>query len=136
MKSEVYESFGRDLLRGKFNLEGDVIMGMLVMGYIPNIANHKNRLDITNEVKELGYEAGGRELSGKAIVRDKLRKSPALKADDLVWGMATIIASGVVLYKKDGALIAYIDFGAPVESVNGEFRVTWDKSGILTMSLT
>ena len=141
MKSEVYESFGRDLLRGKFNLEGDVIMGMLVMGYFPDVVRHSVRSDVASEVHGSGYMSGGAVLCGQSVARDKAMRHPVFTASPLVWPKVTVEATGVVLYKANGntrsdELIAYVDFGNPIRSMNGEFKVLWNKTGILALCLS
>jgi hypothetical protein len=62
-----------------------------------------------------------------------------LDAADVTWATSTITARYAVIYESTGtdatsALIAYVDFGADVVSSGGNFTITWDVAGIVTLT--
>jgi len=99
--------------------------------YSPNQETHTIKTDVTNEVTGDGYTAGGKLLTTPTVT--EASRVTTLDADDVEWTASTITARTAVLY-DDGAandpLIAYIDFGEDVSSVDGSFKVVWGASGI------
>ena len=63
-----------------------------------------------------------------------------LSGDPVTWAGATIHATHAVIYDSTpGAdatnpLIAYVDFGGDVDSTAGDFTITWNAGGILTIT--
>lgn len=107
--------------------------------YVPNIDTHAKRSDITNEVVGAGYTAGGATLANKTVVANLTSDKGVFDADDVVFSTATITARGAVLYKSRGGastadeLISYLDFGSDITSTAGNFNITFDVNGILTI---
>lgn len=141
MADVIYNSFKRDIANGSIDLDTDTIKVMLVTStYTPDQDAHTKRSDVTNEVSGTGYSAGGATLANKTVTADNTNNRGVFDADDTSWASSTITARGAVLYKSRGGastadeLIAYIDFGSDKISTGGTFQITWNASGILTLS--
>lgn len=93
----------------------------------------------TNEVTGTGYVAKGYTLANKTSAQ----ATGVYTFDNTVdpsWAMATITASGAIVFKDTGTtttspLIAYLDFGGSVSSTAGTFTVTLNASGIFTVTM-
>jgi hypothetical protein len=141
MANVLYNSFKRDIANGSIDLDTDTIKLMLVTStYVPNIDTHTKRSDITNEVVGVGYTAGGVTLANKTVAVNNTTDKGVFDADDITIPNATITARGGVLYKSRGGvatadeLIGYIDFVTDVISTGGNFTITFDVAGIITIS--
>jgi hypothetical protein len=141
MANVLYNSFKRDIANGSIDLDTDTIKLMLVTSvYVPNIDTHTKRSDITNEVVGVGYTAGGVTLANKTVTVNNTTDKAVFDADDITIPNATITARGGVLYKSRGGLatadelIGYLDFVTDVVSTGGNFAITFDANGIITIS--
>lgn len=140
MANAKYNGFKVALANGGIDLDTDAIKVMLVdSSYTPNIDTHANRSDVTGEVSGTGYTAGGQALANKSVTQDNTNDTMVFDADDVTWAASTITARGAVLYKDTGSaatdtLIAYFDFGVDESSSSGDFKITWNSGGILTLS--
>jgi hypothetical protein len=141
MANLIYNSFLRDIQNGSIDLDTDTIKMMLVTSaYTPNVDTNTKRSDVTNEVVGAGYTAGGVTLAGKTVTQNNTNNTGVFDADDIVIPTATITARAGVLYKSRGGLasadelIGYIDFGSDIVSTAGNFTVTFNASGILTLA--
>lgn len=117
----------------------DTIKCMLVTsGYTVSQTTHRYVSDVSNEIVGTGYIAGGKALTNKteAFVGQVKR----FDADDVVWTNSTITARGAVVYVDTGnsstsALICFVDFGRDVDTVEGDFTVAWDPTGLFTATV-
>lgn len=141
MANVLFNSFKRDVMNGSLDLDTDTVKVMLVTSaYTPDQDTHTKRSDITNEVTGTGYVAGGAALANKAVTVDNTGNKGVFDSDDVTWASSTITARGAVLYKSRGGLasadelIEYIDFGVDKISATGNFTITWDAAGILTLA--
>ena len=140
MANQIFNSFKRDVINGSIDLDTDTIKLMLVTSsYTPNIDTHTKRSDVTNEVTGTGYTAGGVALANKTVTVNNTTDKGVFDADDVTLSTATITARGAVLYKSRGGassadeLICYLDFGSDITSTAGNFNITFDATGILTL---
>lgn len=140
MANLIYNSFKRDTMNGAIDLDTDTIKMMLVTStYAPNQDTHTKRSDVTNEVVGTGYTAGGVTLANKVVSVDNTGNTGVFDADDITIPTATITARGGVLYKSRGGLatadelIGYLDFGSDITSTAGNFMITFNVGGILTL---
>jgi hypothetical protein len=140
MANATYNSFKRDIANGSINLSADIIKVMLVTStYVPAIKTHTKISDVTNEVVGTGYTAGGITLAGKTVVANNTTDKGVFAASNITLSSATITARGAVLYKSRGGvatldeLVCYVDFNADITSTNGNFAITFDVNGILTI---
>ncbi len=140
MADLIYNSFKRDTMNADIDLSADTIKLMLVtVNYNPNQDNDSKRSDVGHEVVGTGYTAGGVTLANKTVTQNNTNNTAVFDADDIVIPNATITARAGVLYKSRGGaasadeLIAYLDFGSNITSTNGDFVVSFNANGILTL---
>ena len=141
MANLIYNSFLRDIQNGSIDLDTDTIKLMLVTSaYTPNIDTHTKRSDVTNEVVGVGYTAGGVTLAGKTVTQNNTDNTGVFDADNITISTSTITARAGVLYKSRGGassadeLIGYLDFGSDIISTAGDFNITFNAAGILTLA--
>ncbi len=118
----------------------DTIKVMLTTSaYIPDQDNHAYKSSVTNEVVGTAYVARGKALTTKTSTYTGATNVVKLAADNVQWATSTITARIAVIYDDTGvdatsALIGYVDFGVDVISTGGNFDITWDANGILTVT--
>ena len=140
MANLIYNSFLRDIQNGSIDLDTDTIKLMLVTSaYTPNIDTHTKRSDVTNEVVGVGYTSGGVTLAGKTVTQNNTNNTGVFDADNITIPASTITARAGVLYKSRGGLasadelIGYLDWGSDIVSTAGDFNITFNAAGILTL---
>lgn len=123
----------------KIDWLSDVIKVMLcTSAYTPNQDTHAFKTDVTNEVTGTGYDAGGKELTGKTLAYDAATNKTTLDGDDVSWPNSTITARYAVVYDatpsldEDKPLVGYVDFGEDKSTNDGEFKVQWNIDGMYT----
>ena len=142
MADVIYLSFGLDLAVGDINLKNDTFKVMLLDAkYEPDAAKHRRRSDvmaheIRNGETNSGYVSGGQELKNQSVTVG-LDGSVTLKAADIEWKDSTLQARFAVVYKNRGGeakldeLVSCVDFGSV--QTRQEFKIVWDKAGVLGM---
>jgi hypothetical protein len=96
--------------------------------------------DVGAEVVTGGeYVSGGKILSGKTLGYTAGTNVIKFAASNVTWAASTITASYAVIYKNSGnpatsPLMGFVDFGAVYSSSAGDFTITWDAGGILTVT--
>lgn len=140
MASSLYANF---LLKGfdgsDIDLANDTIKVALAdSGYTPNTQTHDFFDDVTNEEAGTGYTAGGATLANKTWT---VSSATVVKfdADDTSWASSTITTRYAIIYKSTGVsstspLIAVVDFSTDRTSDGGTFLITWNSSGIFTLT--
>jgi hypothetical protein len=141
MANVIFNSFKRDIATAGIGLDTSTIKMMLVTSaYVPNQDTHSKRSDVTNEIVGTGYTAGGVTLANKTLTVNNTTNLAIFDADDITIPNATITARAGVLYKSRGGastadeLIAYLDFNSDITATAGNFVITFDANGILTIS--
>ena len=131
----------KSMAQGKMVLDSDSLKVMLCTStYTPNQDTHQFKSDITNEITGTGYTAGGQVLSSVTLTYTGATNVLSLDAADSVWTGSTITARYAVIYDDTPAtdatkpLIAYVDFGADQSDSSGTFTITWDATGIATIT--
>jgi len=136
--AHVYGQAPVKMLNKEIDYDTDTIKVMLcTSAYTPAQATHAYKSSVTNEVTGTGYTAGGATLASKTI--SSTSEVTTLDAADVTWSSSTITARYAVVYDSTGtdstsALICYVDFGADVVSSGGNFVITWDAAGIVTIT--
>lgn len=130
-----------------FNKENDfdtdtIKVALTVNAYTPNQDTHDYFNDVTNEITDTGYTAGGATLGTKTI--GNTNNVITLDAADSVWtsgNPATFTARRAVVYDSSpgtaatNPLMLWVDFGADeVASNGGTFTIQWNASGIATIT--
>jgi hypothetical protein len=138
------KGYGQAMLKAlnkEIDYDTDTIKVMLcTSSYVPDQDNHVYKdVSVTNEVTGTGYTAGGATLASKTITYTAGTNTITLDAADVTWGSSTITARYAIVYDDSPAsnkpLISYVDFGADQSSSSGNFTITWDANGILTVTV-
>lgn len=141
--STVYTNAMLNAFRGKINIPSDTIkVALLTSSYTPNQNTHDFFDDVTSyQITATGYTAGGATLASKTITAGT--KLVTIDAADTSWtitGSATFRYA--VLYDATPStdatrpLIALVDFGADQTMNDGTLKITWNASGIVTLTVT
>jgi hypothetical protein len=91
------------------------------------------------EVTDTGYTAGGATLSHCTSSLDAATNTVKFDADDVSWNNSNITTRYAIIYDStptsNKPIIAYIDFGANLTSVNSAFTISWSSSGIFAVQV-
>lgn len=144
MADLIYNSF-RAALAGDaaisstpIDFEADTIkMALLTSTHTPSAANTYYS-DLTNEVAAGGgYSTGGATVTGITVTYSGA--TATITSNAVTWSTSTITARYAVIYKDSGVgttspLIALYDFTTDKSSSSGDFTVTPNASGLLTVT--
>lgn len=134
-----YDSYWTSLNNKEIGLLTDTIKLMLsTSSYTPNRGTDRYKSSVTNEVSGTGYTAGGTTIGsmGNSIASNVYTITGA----NASWPAATFTARYAVLYDSTPAtdatrpLIGYVDFQTDQSPSNGTLSVTWNASGIGTVT--
>lgn len=140
-----FEEFSEDLSNGVHNLGSDTFKVALINNdaTVPAAGTATPRwADFSaNEVSGTGYTAGGATLSGTSTAE----AAGVTTFDDtgnVTWsqnGAGPTDIYWAVLYNDTAAAdqaVGFLDMGGPVSLVDGDVSITWNASGILTVTVT
>lgn len=134
-----YGQFLVNALTGNVDWTTDTVrVALLTDAYVPDQDNHNVWSDVSaNETSGTGYTAGGEILANATITYDAPSNTITLDGDDVVWPDSTISAQYAIVYVDNATkpLAGYVDFGEIKASDNGTFQVTWNASGIYTITV-
>lgn len=109
--------------------------------YTPDQAAHAFKSDLTNELATAGgYTAGGVTLGSKTLATSSLVTT--WDAADVVFSTVTLTARYAVISDTTPGsdatrpLLWLIDFGADVSPVAGDLTITFNASGIATVTVS
>jgi hypothetical protein len=128
----------------EIDLDSDTIKVMLcTSSYTPNQDTHQYKSDVTNEITGTGYTAGGATLGSPAVAYNTGTNVFNFDGADVSWTSATFTGAryAVVYDATPGSdatrpLISYVDFGADQNVTAGTFTLTWDSTGIVTVTVS
>lgn len=135
----LYGGFLKSLANKQINLNSDTFKVMLLTnGYTPSDA-HQYQTDLgANEITGTGYSAGGAALSGVTV--SYASNTLTFTASATSWTSSTFTAYYAVIVdvtpgtSSTNPLIGYVNFGGAESDTNGTFQITWNASGIATIS--
>ena len=134
-----YDSYWQSLNNKELNLLSDTIKLMLTtVSYVPNRGTDRYKSSVTNEVSGTGYTAGGTTIGSMA--NSITGNVYTITGANASWPGSTFTARIAVLYDSTPAtdatrpLIGYVDFGADQSPSAGTLSVTWNASGIGTVT--
>jgi hypothetical protein len=137
-----YGLFQKSLGNKEIDLDSDALKVMLCTStYTPSQDTHQYKSSITNEVVGTGYTATGTALASLVVAYNAGTNVFNLDAADVVWAASTITARYAIVYDSTPGtdatrpLICYVDFGADVISSGGNFTITWDPAGIVSVTV-
>ena len=140
----VFEEFALDIGKGVHDFTSDTLkLALIEDTSAPPAADATPAWGdySANEVSGTGYTAGGEELTGVTFTE----ADGVATLDDtgnVTWsqnGAGPTDIYYAVLYNDDAAsdqAICFIDMGGPVSLVDGDVTVTWNASGILTVTVS
>lgn len=139
--------FGQALIKAlnkEIDWDSDTIkVALVTSAYTPNQDTHTYWSDVVaNEVTGTNYTAGGVTLTNKTINYTSATNKINLDADDVLWANSTITARYAVIYDATPStnatkpLLGYVDFGSNQSSSAGDFKITWNASGIFEMTIS
>jgi hypothetical protein len=135
MRSFIYPSVVSRMLAGEVNFVRDRF-GVLLLdnSHTPDEAD-EDRRDLDGEVSGQGYRPDGQDADVK-VLTDAGGKS-TIVLGGVVWPSSTISARYAAYYRKSGneardALLALIDFGKDVQSVNDLFSLSDSEIDLFT----
>lgn len=138
MADMIFNSFKEGIADGTFDLDGDTLkIALFTSSYTPD-ATDIVFADLSNEVSGTGYTAGGATLS--SVTWNRSGGTATLDAADPQWTTASFTARYAVVYKSGTAnsltdpLICLLDFGSDKTVTSGTFTVSFNASGIMTLS--
>jgi hypothetical protein len=134
-----YDNYWTSLNGKQINLLSDTIKLMLTTSaYTPNRGTDQYKSSVTNEVSGTGYTATGTTITGMG--NSIASNVYTITGANASWPGATFTARYAVLYDATPAtdatrpLIGYVDFQTDQSPSNGTLSVTWNASGIGTVT--
>ena len=135
-----YDNYWLSLNAAKINLLSDTIKLMLLSSaYVPNRGTHTYKSDVVgSEITGTGYTAGGLIIASMNI--SIAANVVTITGANASWPAATFATAFGALYDSTPAsdatrpLIGYVDFGGVQSPSAGTFGVTWNASGIGTIT--
>jgi len=139
MANVIYNSYKKNIETVGWETATAIKVMLVTSSYTPDIDNHINKSDVTNEVSGTGYTAGGNEITNRAMVQDNANDLAKATGDNVTFANVTITARGGVIYLDTGndttsSLIAYVDFGTDQTMSGTDFELQWSTDGIFTIA--
>jgi len=147
---KMFSKFPLNLLGAKLcdmDSETKILCALYTDAAAPNQETMNDKVDVDATMTEVadstsngnGYTTGGKALTTTAIT--EATRVTKYDAVDVAWTVATITARYAVIYDDTEAaeanqpVICYIDFGENKSSENGTFQLTWNASGIFSITV-
>ncbi len=114
----------------------DIRVALVSSAYTPDKDDTQWSDASGNEITGTGYTAGGALLANASVTQDDTNDLAKLDGDDVTWQTSTITAYYAILYDSTlggNDLIECVDFGADKSSSEGDFKIQWDASGIMSV---
>jgi hypothetical protein len=134
-----YDCYWQSLNNKEINLLSDTIKLMLTTNaYVPNRGTDRYQSAVTNEVVGTGYTAGGATVG--SIANAIASNVYTITGANVSWPSSTFTTRIGVLYDSTPAtaatrpLIGFVDFTTDQSPSNGTLSVTWNASGIGTVT--
>lgn len=135
--AKVYPRVIEAAFNKEIDFDTDTIKTMLLTSGYTYSPSHKYKSDLgANEITGTGYSAGGVTITGKSITLDTGWPRVEFDGNNPSWGPGASF-TGVryaVVYDDSPAtdatkpLICLVDFAVDVDTVNGNFVISWDDS--------
>jgi hypothetical protein len=143
VSAKLYGLFFKSLCNKEIDLDTDTIKFMMTTSsYTPDQDTHQYKSSVTNEVTGTGWAAGGVTVGSVAVTYDTATNVLKIDAADISESGVTVAnARYGVLYDSSPAsdatrpLIAYVDFDGNQSATAGSVAITWNASGIATVTI-
>jgi hypothetical protein len=131
------------VLNKEVDWAADTIKVMLcTSSYVANQDTHDYKDDVTNEISDASYTAGGKALSSATIAYDAGTNIIKLDAADLTWTALTAPeVRYAVVYDDTPAtdatkpLLGFIDFDENLACAAADLVITWSADGIFEIAV-
>ena len=138
--TKVYSALFGKVFDKEVDLLTDTLkVALVTSSYTPDQDAHDYWADVSaNEASGTGYTAGGATLGSTTFTYDDGSNKWTFDGADVSWSSSTITARYAVIYDDTATsknLIAYVDFGTDQSSSAGTFTVSWNASGIFTITV-
>jgi hypothetical protein len=130
-----FSKFAQYLANKQIDFDTDTIkVALFTNSYTPNQDTDDLYSNLSNEHAATGnYSTGGETLSNASLTQTL--NVIKLDGDNITWSSSTITARYAVIYDStNSCLIAYVDFGEDKSSSGSDFTITWNESGIVTLT--
>lgn len=141
--AKLYGLFFKSLCNKEIDIDSDTLKLMLcTSSYTPDQDTHQYKSSVTNEISGTGYTAGGVTVGSMSVSYNTSTNVLMIDGADVSWTSATFTARYAVLYDSTPGsdatrpLIGYIDFGADMSPSAGTLAITWNASGIATVTVS
>lgn len=117
-------------------------VALTTSSYLPDQDTHEYFDDVTNEVTGTGYTAGGATLGSVTWGYTSGTNTWTFDAADTTWTTSTITAAKAVVYDSTpgsdatNPLACWVDFDGNYSSSGGTFQITWNASGIFSITVS
>lgn len=140
--AKYYGLFFKSLFNKQVDIDTDVIKVMLCSsGYSPDQDTHQYKSSVTNEISGPGYTAGGNVLASVTMNYNTATNKLVIDGADVSWPTSTFTTRYAVVYDSSpgsdsvNPLICYIDFGEDITVTAGVFSISWDATGIASVTV-
>jgi len=135
--ANVYNRGKTILGNGTLDWDTTAVKCMLVTASYTYDVDHNTRSDITNEITNGGYTAGGNAVNNRTVTQDDTNNRAKYDADDVTF---LALAAGdqptqAILYRDSGAaatddLICRCALTTPPAPNGGDYKIVWSADGI------
>ncbi len=134
MADLIYNSFKERMGDNTIDMDNDTFKVMLTTSSYTPAATHTTTANVTNEVSGTGYTTGGATLT--SVTWNAAGATVTFDAADVQWTSASFTARYAVVYSATGSnsVVCCVDFSEDKTVASGTFTLTWNASGILTLS--
>lgn len=139
--AKVYGKALQAIVNKEVDFGSDTIkVALCTSSYTPNQDTHDYYDDLTNELTDGSYTAGGETLASKTVTYDSGTNTVTLDCADVTFSALT--STGIryaVFYGDSGTdstspLLCYMDFGANQDVSAQDFILVIGASGLLTLT--
>lgn len=130
--AQLYNIATENLVAGKMPWSDTYKCALLTSGYLFD-KDHVDFGDITNEISDASYTAGGQAITITDYTFNPATKTFNYEVDILIWNNLTAAEiRKCVIYNstQDNQLVLYQDFGENIALTNETFVVVWPAGGI------
>ena len=138
--ANVYNRGKAVLANGTVDWDTTAVKVMLVTSTYTYNVDHNTRSQVTNEITNGGYTAGGVNLTGRVVTQNDTNDRAELAASNTLFAS---LAAGdqpyaAIVYRNSGAaatddLISYNVLTTPPAPNGGDYTIVWDATGVLRL---
>lgn len=139
--AKVYGKAMQAIVNKEVDFDTDTIkVALCTSTYTPDQDAHDYFNDITNELTDGSYTAGGETLASKTVTYDSGTNTVKLDCADVTFSSLTSTGIRYAIFYRDtgtgstSPLLCYMDFGANQDVAAQDFILVIAGSGLLTLS--